>query len=66
MVNLACRDVGYESRHVPDHSLLRRSIQLVGHENQSKSSIPIVSSIKFDCGTIPPGFCDDVSFFYRH
>ena len=62
MVNLACRDVGYESRHVPDHSLLRCSIQLVGYENQSKSSIPNVSSIKFDCGTIPPGFCDDVSF----
>ena len=62
MVNISCKDMGFESRHVPDHSLLKCSIQLVGHENQSKSSIPNVSSIKFDCGTIPPGFCDDESF----
>ena len=35
MVNISCKDMGFESRHVPDHSLLKCSIQLVGHENQS-------------------------------
>ena len=62
LVNLACKDVGFEFRHVPDHSLLKCSIEVFGHENQNKCNIPNVSSIKFDCGTIPPGFCEDENF----
>ena len=65
LVNLACKDMGFESRHVPDHSLLKCSIEVFGHENQNKCNIPNVSSIKFDCGTIPPGFCEDEIFFHH-
>ena len=54
--------MGFESRHVPDHSLLKCSIEVFGHEKQNKCNIPNVSSIKFDCGTIPPGFCEDENF----
>ena len=61
LVNLACKDMDFESRHVLDHSLLKCSIELFGHENQDKCNIPNVSSIK-DCGTIPPGFCEDEHF----
>ena len=64
LVNLACKDMGFESRHVPDHSLLKCSIEVFGHENQNKCNIPNVSSIKFDCGTIPPGFCEDENFYF--
>ena len=31
--------MGFESRHVPDHSLLKCNITLVGHESQNKGSI---------------------------
>ena len=56
--------MGFESRHVPDHSLLKCSIMLVGQNEQSpcKNSVPNVSYTKFDCGTIPLGFCEDESF----
>ena len=39
LVNLSCKKMSFESRHVPDHSLLKCSITLVGHESQNKGSI---------------------------
>ena len=35
--------MGFESRHVPDYSLLKCSITLVGHESQNKGSISNVT-----------------------
>ena len=31
LVGLACKEKGFEYRHVPDHSLLKCSIQLTGN-----------------------------------
>ena len=57
--------MGFESKHVPGHSLLKCSITLVGQNEQSpcKNCVPGVSFTKCDCGTIPLGFCEDKSFF---
>ena len=62
MWSVCCKEIGFESSHVPDHLLLKCSIQLMGYENKNQSNMPDASSIKFDCGVIPPGFFEHERF----
>ena len=48
--------MGFESRHVPDHSLLKCSIQLICYENGNQNNV-------LDMSTIPQGFGEDICLF---